>query len=235
MQSFPLEARVTPVELSINSALSPLITLETAWWERSVLLSSDKRFLREGMNVDLSCNQKGNHESLKLILIRLECMCISPGALKRCTWTLTCSVCPTLNAYAGMQSRIKVMMWWWCGDDVAYLPPHILMMWWAHHLRPDSTVWPLHKCSVWPWLGAPKVPVYGTGYNWLMTILSKKMGSAFTLAQFIMISWQTGADKSSSPSSSPSIETFGKEWAALLRLRGSLWFFFGKQEPTSPP
>ncbi len=44
---FPLEARVTPVELLIDSALSPLITLETARQERSVLLSGDKRLLRE--------------------------------------------------------------------------------------------------------------------------------------------------------------------------------------------
>jgi hypothetical protein len=27
----------------------------------------------------LLSNQKGNYEKLKLILIRLECMCISPG------------------------------------------------------------------------------------------------------------------------------------------------------------
>ncbi len=58
---------------------------------------------------------------------------------------------------------------WCCGDDVADLPSHSLMMWWAHHLRPDSTVWPLYTCSIWPWSGMPKVPLYGMGYNWLMT------------------------------------------------------------------
>ncbi len=53
MQSFPSEARGTPVELLIDSALSPSVNLETAWQERSVLLSGDKRLLREGNDVDL--------------------------------------------------------------------------------------------------------------------------------------------------------------------------------------
>jgi hypothetical protein len=52
MQSFPLEARVTPVELPINSALSPSVNLGTARQERSMLLSDDKRLLREGSDRD---------------------------------------------------------------------------------------------------------------------------------------------------------------------------------------
>ncbi len=47
-QSFPLEARVTPVELSIDSAISLLINLETAQQGRSVLLSDEQRLLFEG-------------------------------------------------------------------------------------------------------------------------------------------------------------------------------------------
>ncbi len=66
-------------------ALSPSVNLETARQERSVLLADDKRLLREGNEVDLLCNQKGNYEQLKLILIRLKCMCILPGPPKRCT------------------------------------------------------------------------------------------------------------------------------------------------------
>ena len=62
--------------LKVGPALSPLITLEMAQQERSLLLLDDKRLLREGSDVDLLCNQKGNYESLKLILIMLKCMCI---------------------------------------------------------------------------------------------------------------------------------------------------------------
>jgi hypothetical protein len=43
------------------------------------MLSGDKKLLREGSEVDLISNQKGNYEQLKLILIRLKCMCISPA------------------------------------------------------------------------------------------------------------------------------------------------------------
>ncbi len=53
-----------------------------------------KRLLREGNDVALLSNQKGNYESLKLIIIKLKCMCIWPGPPKRCTWILTCLVCP---------------------------------------------------------------------------------------------------------------------------------------------
>jgi hypothetical protein len=53
--------------------------------EELVLLSGDTRLLRKGSNVNLLSNQKENYEKLKLILIRLECMCILPGPPKRCT------------------------------------------------------------------------------------------------------------------------------------------------------
>ncbi len=96
-------------------ALSLSVNLEVAWRGRSVLLADDKKLLREGNEVDLLCNQKGNYEQLKLILIRLECMCISPGPPKRCTWNLMCLVCPIPNAYVGMQSCVEVMMWCWGG------------------------------------------------------------------------------------------------------------------------
>jgi hypothetical protein len=55
LQSLPSEARVTPVELSIKRVLSPSVNLETAQQERSMLLSGDKRLLREGNGVDLLC------------------------------------------------------------------------------------------------------------------------------------------------------------------------------------
>jgi hypothetical protein len=42
-QNFSLEARVTPIELSIDTALSPSVNLETAQQERNVLLSGDKK------------------------------------------------------------------------------------------------------------------------------------------------------------------------------------------------
>jgi hypothetical protein len=59
---------------------------------------------------------------LEMILIRLECMCISSRVPKRCTWILTCLVCPIPSSYIGMQSCVEIMMWqacqlitWWCG------------------------------------------------------------------------------------------------------------------------
>jgi hypothetical protein len=85
MQSFLSEARVTSVELSIDSALSPSVDLETAQQERSMLLVGDNRLLREGSDVVPLSNQKGNYENLKLIFIRLKRMCISLGPPKRCT------------------------------------------------------------------------------------------------------------------------------------------------------
>jgi hypothetical protein len=50
-----------------------------------MLLARDKRLLREDHDAALLSNQKGNYERLKLILIRLKCICISPGLPKRCT------------------------------------------------------------------------------------------------------------------------------------------------------
>jgi hypothetical protein len=48
MQSFPLEARITPVELLIDSAVSLLLKLEAAQQERSVLFSDEQKLLFEG-------------------------------------------------------------------------------------------------------------------------------------------------------------------------------------------
>jgi hypothetical protein len=44
-QSFPKEARVIPVELSIHSAVGLLANLETAQQERSVLLLDEQNLL----------------------------------------------------------------------------------------------------------------------------------------------------------------------------------------------
>jgi hypothetical protein len=84
-QSYPSELRITQVELSIDSALSPSVNLGTAQQERSVLLVDDKWLPREGNEVDLLSNKTGNYEHLKLILIKLKCMRISPRPPKRCT------------------------------------------------------------------------------------------------------------------------------------------------------
>jgi hypothetical protein len=48
MQRFPLEARVTPIELSIDSAVSLLLNLEAARQGRSVLFSDEQKPLFEG-------------------------------------------------------------------------------------------------------------------------------------------------------------------------------------------
>ena len=42
---FPQEARVTPVELSIDSAIGPLLNLEAAQQGRSMLLSDEQNLL----------------------------------------------------------------------------------------------------------------------------------------------------------------------------------------------
>ena len=65
------------------------------------------------------------------------------------------------------------------GDDVVALPPHIPMRCWAQHLRPDSMVWPHHTCSIWPLLGAPKIPLYCTEYNWPMALAPMNEESAW--------------------------------------------------------
>jgi hypothetical protein len=48
MQSFPLEARVTPVELLIDSAVSLLLNLEAAHQGRSILFSDEQKLLFKG-------------------------------------------------------------------------------------------------------------------------------------------------------------------------------------------
>jgi hypothetical protein len=48
MQSFPQEARVTPVELSIDIAVSHLLNLEAAQQGRSMLFSDEQKLLFEG-------------------------------------------------------------------------------------------------------------------------------------------------------------------------------------------
>jgi hypothetical protein len=45
MQSFPWVARVTPVELSIDSAVSLLLNLEVAQQGRSMLFSDEQKLL----------------------------------------------------------------------------------------------------------------------------------------------------------------------------------------------
>jgi hypothetical protein len=48
MQSFLYEVRVTPEELSIDSAVSLLLNLEAARYGRSVLFSDEQKLLFEG-------------------------------------------------------------------------------------------------------------------------------------------------------------------------------------------
>jgi hypothetical protein len=58
MQSFFLEARVTPVELSIKSAISLLLNLEAAQQGRSVLFSDEQKLLFEGGKKGFAKNTK---------------------------------------------------------------------------------------------------------------------------------------------------------------------------------
>ena len=63
MQSFPEEARVTPVELSIDSAVSLVLNLEIAQQGRSVLFSDEQKLLFEG-------GKKGFVKNTKLDFMR---------------------------------------------------------------------------------------------------------------------------------------------------------------------
>jgi hypothetical protein len=63
MQSFPQEARVTPVELSIDSAVSLLLNLEAAQQGRSVLFSDEQKLLFKG-------GKKGFVKNTKLDFMR---------------------------------------------------------------------------------------------------------------------------------------------------------------------
>jgi hypothetical protein len=58
MQSFPWEARVTPVELSIDNAVSFLFNLEAARQGRSVLFSDEQKLLFEGGKQGFAKNTK---------------------------------------------------------------------------------------------------------------------------------------------------------------------------------
>jgi hypothetical protein len=58
MQSFPWEARVTPVELSIDSAVSLLLNLEAARQGRSVLFSDEQQLLFKGDKMGFAKNTK---------------------------------------------------------------------------------------------------------------------------------------------------------------------------------
>jgi hypothetical protein len=63
MQSFPQKARVTPVELSIDSAVSLLLNLEAARQGRSVLFSDEQKLLFKG-------GEKGFFKNTKLDFMR---------------------------------------------------------------------------------------------------------------------------------------------------------------------
>jgi hypothetical protein len=58
MQGFPKEARVTPVELLIDSAVSLLHNLEAARQGRSVLFSDEQKLLVKGGKKGFAKNTK---------------------------------------------------------------------------------------------------------------------------------------------------------------------------------
>jgi hypothetical protein len=58
MQSFPYEARVTPVELSIDSVVSLLPNLEAGRRGRSVLFSDKQKLLFKGGKKGFAKNTK---------------------------------------------------------------------------------------------------------------------------------------------------------------------------------
>jgi hypothetical protein len=58
MQSFPKKARVTPVELSIDSAISLLLNQGAARQGRSALFSDEKKLLFEGWKKGFVMNTK---------------------------------------------------------------------------------------------------------------------------------------------------------------------------------
>jgi hypothetical protein len=73
------------------TAVSLLLNLETAQQGRSMLFSDEQRLLSKGRKKGVCIeHQIGFYEHLKLILVRLKCMCVLPGPPKRCTCNVTC-------------------------------------------------------------------------------------------------------------------------------------------------
>jgi hypothetical protein len=99
-----------------------------------------------------------------MILIRLECMCILPGVLKRCTWILTCSVCPIPTPMQECSPALR----WWCGkpatlypDDVVSSPPQNLTQWSGPItcVASDlSQTCQKYNCTVWCIIGLQHLP-----------------------------------------------------------------------------
>ncbi len=126
--NFPLDARVAPVEVLYNSALSPLITLETAQQEKSVLLLSEKRLLFEGWKKVLLSLPKRIFMSIRNFFYKAWMHVYLIWSSKE--MHLSSDVFSLSNTKH--LCRNAVLHW---DDDVASLPPHNLMMWWACHLR----------------------------------------------------------------------------------------------------
>ncbi len=146
---------------------------DTAWWEeeeehadhnlRRVTIERGKKGLRSSTKTDFMRLRTDSYQAwMHMYLTRTSKeMHMNPDVFGL----------SNTSTYVGMQ--------WWCGDDVVNLPPHIPMRCWAQHLRPDSLVWPCHTYSIWPWLGAQKIPLYFMEYNWPTTLAPKNEESAW--------------------------------------------------------
>ncbi len=116
MQSFPQESKVTPVELSIKNAVSPLLNLEAAQQGRSVLFSDEQKLLFERRKKGFAQNTKLDFYEL---LTKPRMKAIQPGLGQTFHghsmeesyaqyWTST-QECSVLHQY--QQSCVKAMMW----------------------------------------------------------------------------------------------------------------------------
>ncbi len=77
-----------------------------------------------------------------------------------------CLVCPVPKTYVGVQSCIPAMIWWWCGGFATSYPNEVLgstPQTWLNGLASSHVL----RLTL---LGAPKILLYCTEYNWPMTL-----------------------------------------------------------------
>ncbi len=157
--------QINPMQIGSNRILpwALSVLLETAQQERSMLLTGDKRLLREGYDAALISNQKGKLWDFWTDSYQAQMHVYLTQTSREMHMNPDVFGLSNTSPYIGIQ--------WWCGDDEVDLTSHILMRCWAQHLRPDSkVVWLHHTYSIWPSLGTPKKTLYCTEYNWPTTL-----------------------------------------------------------------
>ncbi len=109
-------------------------------------------------------------------------------------------------------------MWWWCGGPTTSYPDEDLVQ----HLRPDSTVWPRHTYSVWPWSDTPKIPLYCTEYNQPTTCIQGHWNE-FVLKKSFATFWTKLTKTLTKEFTNNSFCNFAYLWLIPLVMFARLW------------